>query len=420
MRKILKNNSSIVVIFIITSCIFILIQCISNDNETKSNTSPAPDAENINFQQFAGASTCANCHKDVYEKHLHSAHYLSSQPAFEKYIKGSFEPSQNAFAFSPDIVVKMEKRKDGYYQVEYDKGVEKKAKPFDIVVGSGTMGQSYLYWLNNLLFQLPITYFTAANQWSNSPGFPDTVVFNRLITSRCMECHSTYLNTISSPGKEPEQFDHNQILFGVQCEKCHGPAANHVNYQMQHPGDSVAKYIINPATFTRIQKLEMCALCHGGRLQKTKPSFKFTAGDDLSKFFVIDSAAPDPGNIDVHGNQYGLLRASKCFRMSSTLTCSTCHDVHENERGKKAVFSQRCLTCHSDEQHEKICKLSKNLGATISTNCIDCHMPLKKSKAIAVFLPDANVATAALIRSHFISIYPEETRKVIDAMKGMH
>ncbi|MDQ6763931.1 MAG: hypothetical protein M3015_15060, partial [Bacteroidota bacterium] len=95
MRKILKNNSSLVVISVITSCIFILIQCINNDNETKSNNTTAPDTGSINYQQFAGAATCANCHKDVYEKHLHSAHYLTSQPAFEKYIKGSFDPSQN-------------------------------------------------------------------------------------------------------------------------------------------------------------------------------------------------------------------------------------------------------------------------------------------------------------------------------------
>jgi hypothetical protein len=42
---------------------------------------------------------------------------------------------------------------------------------FDMVIGSGVMGQSFLTWRNNKLYQLPITYFTAADQWSNSPGF---------------------------------------------------------------------------------------------------------------------------------------------------------------------------------------------------------------------------------------------------------
>ena len=146
----------------------------------------------------------------------------------------------------------------------------------------------------NQLFQLPITYFTAANEWSNSPGYPDKVVFNRPVTSRCLECHSTYVNTISPPKKEPEEFDHYQILYGVDCEKCHGPGAKHVEYQTQNPKEIKAKYIINPAMLSRQQNLDLCALCHGGRLQKTNPSFEFIAGDKLSNYFVMDdTSVPD-------------------------------------------------------------------------------------------------------------------------------
>ena len=59
------------------------------------------------------------------------------------------------------------------------------------------------------------------------------------------------------------------------------------------------------------------------------------------------------------------------------------------------------------------------MGDVINNNCIDCHMPVKQSKAIAVFLPGAKKATAALIRSHYISIYPDETKKVIAIMKSI-
>jgi hypothetical protein len=44
-------------------------------------------------------------------------------------------------------------------------------------------------------------------------------------------------------------------------------------------------------------------------------------------------------------------------------------------------------------------------------------MPVKSSKAIAVFLPGAETSTAPLIRSHFIKVYPEETEKLIDFIK---
>jgi hypothetical protein len=365
---------------------------------------------------FAGSAACANCHKDISESHINTAHYLSSKPALDEYIKGSFEEGKNKFYYNQSVFVAMEKRDSDFYQVEYFKETEKKARRFDIVVGSGTKGQSFLNWRNENLFQLPITYFSAANEWSNSPGFPDKVVFNRIITSRCLECHTTFATKISEAGKEPEQFDKTKIIYGVDCEKCHGPAAQHVQFQVKNPSDSVGKFIVNPAKLSRQQNLDLCALCHGGRLQKTDPSFSFIAGDALSDHFKVDTTMPDPEKIDVHGNQYGLLRASKCFILSETLTCNSCHTPHAKEKGNKVLFSQRCMTCHNPK-HANFCPMEKNVGPSITSNCIDCHMPVKPSKAIAVFLPGKSSPTAALIRSHFISVYMDETKKLLPEMK---
>ena len=412
MQRIISYNRSSIVIFFVISCVFILIQCINNGNEKnekKVKSAVITDTKNVNFQQFAGSVTCAKCHKKIYESHVHTGHYLTSQPGIEKYIKGSFEKGKNIYPYYAGLFVAMEKRDSGLYQVAYSKGIEKAARRFDIVMGSGAKGQTFLWWKGNNLFQLPITYFTATDQWCNSPGYPDKVVFIRPVTSRCLECHSTYVNTISLPKKEPEEFDHYQILYGVDCEKCHGPGAKHVEYQTQNPKEIKAKYIINPAMLSRQQNLDLCALCHGGRLQKTNPSFEFIAGDKLSDYFVHDTSVPDTKSIDVHGNQFGLLSESKCFKMSSTLTCVTCHNPHENERGKVALFSQRCMTCHNKE-HGTFCKINPAQVSSITTNCIDCHMPRQPSMSIAVLLPGAIVPTAALIHTHFIKVYPEETK----------
>jgi hypothetical protein len=312
----------------------------------------------------------------------------------------------------------MEKRDSGYYQVIYYQGEEKKALPFDIVIGSGVKGQSVLYWLNNRLFQLPITYFTFADKWANSPGFPKTVQINRPITSRCLECHATYADKISSTSG-PEEFDHNRLIFGVDCERCHGPAAKHIEFQSQNPKETTGKYIINPARLSRQQNLDLCALCHGGSIKKTKPSFTFTVGDTLSHYFVIDSLNKDAinsGTIDVHGNKYGLMKASKCFRMSETLTCNSCHNTHENETGKLALFSQRCMTCHNNE-HGNFCTINP-APFSQKTNCIDCHMPAKPSQSIVLFSEGEEAPRAALFRSHFISIYPDETKKFMQNKKN--
>jgi mono/diheme cytochrome c family protein len=365
--------------------------------------------------QFAGSSTCASCHKDVYERHLTTAHYLTSQPASEKTILGSFDTGKNEFVFSDRVKVVMEKRDSGLYQVAYLNGKENQSRKFDIVVGSGTKGQSFLNWIQNGLFQMPLTYFTAAHQWSNSPGYPGKVVFNRPITSRCLECHSTYVEKISELNKEPEEFDRNKIIYGVDCEKCHGPAAKHVEFELQNSKDTATHYIVNPSKLTRQQNLDLCALCHGGSLSKTKPSFSFQAGDRLPDYFSIDTAGRNTADIDVHGNQYGLLAASKCFK-ESEMTCNSCHDPHENEKGKIALISKRCMNCHSSE-HNKECKMKPVIGSAISQNCIDCHMPEQSSRSIAVFLQGSQFPVAALMRTHLIKIYPSETQKVLKNLK---
>jgi hypothetical protein len=132
--------------------------------------------------------------------------------------------------------------------------------------------------------------------------------------------------------------------------------------------------------------------------------------------FIVDTLPPRTDFIDVHANQYGLLRASPCFKNSITMTCNTCHNTHENERGNTVLFSQRCMNCHSSG-NEKDCKLKQSLGSAITKNCIDCHMPLQPSRAISVRLQETNAPVSALIRSHFISIYPDEAKRIINELK---
>lgn len=398
------RRSTFIISFIVL-CVLLLVTCINKESRETAIIKKS------NWNQFTGSASCEGCHKNIYRSHIQTPHYLTSRPAFQKYIKGNFETGKNSFLFNDGTVIAMEKKDSGFYQVEYIDGLKKRNRRFDIVFGSGKKGQSFLNWYNNKLFQLPITFFTAAGQWSNSPGFPGRVVFNRPITSRCMECHTTYAYNISIANNKQDEFDRNQIIFGVDCEKCHGPAAKHVQFQTQHPEERTAKYIVNLARYSRQQNIDMCALCHGGRLSKSRPSFEFGPGDTLSKYFSMDTTTKDAADIDVHGNQFGLLAASKCFR-SSEMTCSSCHNVHENQTGNLALFSQHCMSCHN-VKHGNFCKLAGQIGSSIVKNCIDCHMPEQPSRSIAVLLQGATTPTPASMRSHFIKIYPEETKKVL-------
>lgn len=393
----------------ILSSVFFLAKCVSDESAKKIENTK------MQFSQFSGSLACAKCHQDIYNTHIHTAHYLTSQKTNEKNILGSVEDGKNKFYYNPLVAVAVEKRNDIFYQVEYVNGAEKVSRPIDITVGSGKRGQTFMYWNKNKLVQLPLTYFTPINQWTNSPGFSNRVVFNRPITSRCLECHSTYFNVISAPEAPIDEFSNSKIIYGVDCEKCHGPGAMHVDFHAKNPNEKVAKYIINPKSLTRQQNLDNCRLCHGGKLTKTKPSFSFLVGDKLPDYFSIDSTMPNIAEIDVHGNQYGMMAASKCFK-SSEMTCNTCHNSHQNETGQKSVFSQRCVSCHTEQQNN-FCK-EKNINNEIKKqNCIDCHMPELPSKAIMVLLQGENIPTSASMHSHYIGIYKDETKKYLDSLK---
>jgi hypothetical protein len=396
-----QYRRSLLVVAVVAVTVFFLTQCISNE---QANTKPGAGTA---IESYAGSEKCASCHQDIYKKHLQTAHYLTSQPAAKQSIKGSFEKDSNNYWYTPSLLLAMEKRDSGFYQVVYFKEEEKMAMRFDITIGSGIMGQSYLNWRGNHLFQMPITYFTAARQWSNSPGFPkEKVLTDRPVTSRCLECHATFAQGEGGTAMEPASFSKDKIIFGVGCENCHGPAAMHVDYQTKHPEEKTAKYIVNPSSLSRQLQLDVCALCHGGKIQKTQPSFTFTAGKKLSDYFTsmtISQTAMSSGEVEIHGNQYGLLQASKCFKQSS-ITCNNCHNTHENERGNMALFSSRCITCHNIKGNG-FKTGTHNQVVNIEQNCIDCHMPQQESKAIAVFLQGENKLHASLIRSHYIGIY---------------
>ena len=410
-KKLSGSNRYAIFLGIIISCVFFLAKCVNNNDKKEK------DSKDDTFRRFAGSKSCANCHQDIYNKHLSTEHHLTSAVSTEKNILGSFEPGKNAFAFDPFTNVKMEKRDSGFYQVEYNNENKIREGRFDVVVGSGRKGQSYLSWMNNRLVQLPITYFSPEKQWSNSPGYPPhTVAFYRPITSRCLECHSTYFERTSDPSKKLETFDHKNIIYAVDCEKCHGPAAEHVTFHSKNPSVKEAKFIINPGKLSRERLLDLCALCHGGALTKTKPSFQFQAGDTLSNYFSLQAVTQNADNIDVHGNQLGLLSLSKCFVIGK-VTCVSCHSVHENENGKIEIFSQRCISCHN-ESHGKLCTMTDKIGPSITQNCIDCHMPKQFSHAVAVYLQGADAPTPALMRTHYIKSYPNETQKILNLLKN--
>ena len=350
---------------------------------------------------FIGMESCKQCHLDIVNAHKKTAHWLTSTKTFQTSTL-SFLTSNN---FSLDLKDQTRliftSKRDTLFQEAYKPPYLSPffTKSLDISVGSGTkIGNSFLSWEESSLFQLQGSYYKPESKWINSPGYPSFFQPLRPIFPRCLECHTTYSQAENWQSPIPtNRYNKNNIVFGIDCQRCHGDVVEHVQYHRKNPMDSIGRKIISYSNFSQQQRIDMCALCHSGVGKNiNQPAFSFRPGDELS-FYLSTQTVEEP---DVHSNQVGLLSKSLCFINSQEMDCMTCHDPHTNEKNNSIKFNSRCIQCHENPKH-------RSLSSEKQWDCVSCHMPLKASKLMKIEInPDS--ITPVLVRTHKIGIYKEE------------
>lgn len=363
---------------------------------------------------YTGDEKCLSCHPRQKE-FSRTAHHLTSRPATRESIAGSFSSGKNVLKTpEPELQYRMEARADGFFQTGVlgtPPDTVSLSQRFDLVVGSGRKGQTYLYWgkggdesetertgvardAADRLFQLPVSYWTSIGDWVNSPGYGDRVIdFSRPVLPRCLECHATYFEPLAPASN---RYRKTNYVLGVTCERCHGPGAQHSALNANPSVKPADQAIVNPAKLPRDRQLALCSLCHGGVGFSRTPVFSFAVGNALQDHLQLESPKPDEP-LDVHGNQIELLQRSKCFQLSN-MTCSTCHDVHLPQRNV-GDFSSRCLTCHQVQS----CGLFPRRGRSLTGKCVDCHLPNQTSNVI--FSTHAGARITPKVRNHWIKVY---------------
>ncbi|MET0638280.1 MAG: multiheme c-type cytochrome [Chitinophagaceae bacterium] len=381
------------VLAFLTSIAALFIKCSGG-----VNTSSDPRGK-----YYAGSAACMTCHKGVADSYIHSSHNKTSGLVSTGEM-GSFLSSANrSFRYDDSSSVTAEKLGMDFYQTWHHAGQPNRSEQMQLTIGSGEKAQSYANWKDGQLMQLPLTYLSENNSWTNSPGFPvSSPYFKRPILSRCLECHASYASKQeipSGPMQVIEKIDPSSIIYGIDCERCHGPSIDHVRFHEEYPDEKKSRFITSINTLTRQQKVDLCASCHSGNdMDMQREIFGFRPGDTLANY-IIPSFGNARNEPDVHGKQMQLLAASKCYR-ASQMTCQSCHDSHGPSPESQSVFVTKCMACHDKSSHAT--SLKNNAAA-----CINCHMPLQASKKLE--FKSGSGSLLYMLRTHRIAVYNDSS-----------
>ncbi|KFF04888.1 cytochrome c3 family protein [Flavobacterium reichenbachii] len=391
--------------------VFIFIAVLFTNCSTKSEEYIDPRGTD-----YAGSESCIQCHKAEYEMASKSSHFKATAPAIPENILGDFDSRNHTFMYDKDTKLVMEKRGDSLYQVLYKNGKEVQAHRFEIVFGA-KHAQTSVYWKEGNTYELPVSFYHSINNWATSPGFPaDKPYFDRMIMKDCYACHSSNISSRTVNQNSTERnfmsmevediINKKTIVYGIDCERCHGPAKQHAEFHLKNPNVKTANSITSFKTLSREQRLDACALCHAGNDgMKLKSRFDFKPGDKLSEFFRETKSINDTAKFDVHGNQFRLMAQSKCFIKSEKMDCITCHNPHENASKNMASYSKICMSCHQGLKHNDT-TLKTMPEKLLADNCVECHMPKKASGAIKFQLSNSKQLSNYILRTHKIGIYP--------------
>ena len=303
---------------------------------------------------YIGSTACIACHEAIFRSYSRTGMARSSGITSGDVPGGSVRHAPSSMAY------RIGSRR-GELFFDYSSITDARVKGRQKIaafIGSGGVGRSYLFKIDNWWFLAPVSYYSQRNAWGVSPGYePDQRMhYNRRVTEACLYCHAS--------GARADAGTHNRFPdppwteSGVGCEQCHGPGEAHVKHQGP---------ILNPAKLPAQPRDDVCAQCHlTGEERIEKPGMTLAAfrpGDRLSDYadyFVVSGGAMRTTS---HVER---LTASLCKQRSGDrLWCGTCHDPHSTPSAAERVgyYRVKCLGCHKVQ----VCKRGED--------CAGCHMP---------------------------------------------
>lgn len=381
-------------------------------------------------EEFVGSAVCSECHAKIARSYQSSPMGSSSAAALTAPIcedyqqKTSFEPRQGLefrVERTDTRISHHEIGKNGD-EVLYDRHV-------DVLwtIGSGKRGRSYAFELEGMLFLSPISWYSQRRIWDLSPGFREEIPnrFSRRVIDGCVACHIGQANPRVGVADHFEQPAVLEAMIG--CERCHGPAGQHVRWRRSATPLDGPDPIVNPGKLPIVERESVCNQCHlqGFRriLRVDRTPYDFRPGERLDENWTVFVGVPREASSEQATpavSQVEQMRMSRCYQgTSGQLGCISCHDPHSavEEANRSSYYEQRCQTCHES----KDCGLPIAKRIDSGSSCIDCHMPRLMASDIphtsqtdhrVMRDPKSAAAIPVAPTSSSFSIFDEETTRV--------
>lgn len=221
-------------------------------------------------------------------------------------------------------------------------------------IGSGTMGQAFLYREDGRWFETQVTYYGAIHgldlQLGGTSATDMASAVGRQLSDHevrgCFRCHATASGDPLAANSD--------LIPGVKCLACHAPAAVHIQ------NAKIGKFVLPPpppASLSAGAASQLCGKCH-------------------RTWENVISNGPH-GRDNVRFQPYRLAN-SKCYNPNDPrISCVACHDPHHPVETSIAAYDSKCLACHaqrSSQRHRGMmpaCRVARS-------SCASCHMPRYK------------------------------------------
>jgi len=368
----------------------------------------AAAAHGAGMPGYAGAASCQKCHPAAAHAWAASRHSRMVQPATSAAVTGDFNRAPVTLRGS---VYRFRAQSGVYYITESYLTGKPQEHRVQYTLGNRRI-QHYLTTLpDGRIIVLPPTWDVLRKNWFHNLDIDDPEeapgVQVQIWNKSCYSCHVSQQRK-NFDGEE-NAYRTTWLDFGINCERCHGPGAEHAAFYAnpEHQGrpahDVVVQTRLDAARNTAI-----CAQCHSFRDIFVDG---FAAGDEYYDHFLpileFATAPSEDAAYWVDGrprrfstDAYGLWQ-SECY-LKGKATCLDCHVVPhntniENNPQLRPDANALCTRCHQ-AIGKALTAHTHHAESSTGSSCVECHMPR------TVF------SIKAQIRDHSMSIpVPENT-----------